>query len=90
MRGQEAADLRRALVELIGEVGPDAGLVVRRLTRTGSRYAAELVDAVADGGADGLAVMVTVPGSEGGATPGPVYHFMYGASGYGGSDGYGA
>lgn len=84
MRGEEAADLRQALSEIVRDKSSDNGLEVRRVTRTAARGADALLQAILDGRADGIGEQVT--DETDGET---VFYFMYDHSGYDDGDGYG-
>lgn len=87
MRGTQAAAMRRALVDLVQAHGSDAGIEVQRVTRTGARYAADLLQGLTEGLGDGVAELVTLPDPGPGGDP--ALALRYDVSGYDGSDGYG-
>ncbi|MBI5832092.1 MAG: hypothetical protein HZB16_07260 [Armatimonadetes bacterium] len=77
---REAERLRQAQRDAVLTNGPDAGRVVRRVTRRAARTAAELV-ALADADLPGVKVVRLTDPDNG-------RFFMYGKSPYGGSDVY--
>ena len=94
--------LRAALTDAVRHDGPDTGLIVRRLTRRGAARSDALVEAILTGAVDGAVEVLTPapppptgepdpdPPPDPDPGPGVGWYFMYGVSGYGGSDGYGA
>jgi hypothetical protein len=86
MRGGEANDLRQALSDMVRNVGPDNGVIVRRTTRAAAAGADDLLERIERGEADDVGVALNTPdgGGEGGDEP--AERFMWDWSTWDGGD----